>query len=108
MGTSQDFFLATDYIRFVVILLLSFGLCFELPIILLILGQLGIITSKQLRERRRHAFVIILVIAAIVTPTTDPFTQLAMGIPMVVLYEVCIWIIWSKERKESLETGSSS
>jgi sec-independent protein translocase protein TatC len=108
MGASQDFFLATDYIRFVVILLLSFGICFELPIVLLILGQLGIITSKQLREKRRHAIVIILVISAIVTPTTDPFTQLAMAIPMTVLYEVCIWIIWSKERKALSETSTSS
>jgi len=98
-GVSMDFFLATDYIRFVIILLLSFGICFELPIILLILGQMGIINSTQLREKRRHAIVIILIVAAIVTPTTDPFTQLVMAVPMCVLYEICIWIIWSKERK---------
>ena len=103
MGVNVSFFRATDYIRFVAILLLSFGVCFELPIILLILGQMGLVTSRQLRDKRSVAIVVILIIAAVVTPTTDPFTQLVMAIPMCVLYEICIWILWSKERKEEKE-----
>lgn len=99
IGASQDFFLATDYVRFVIILLLSFGICFELPIVLLILGKLGIIDSDTLRKRRKQAFVIILIVAAIVTPTTDMFCQLVMAIPLYILYEACIWIMLSRERK---------
>ncbi len=104
MGVNVTFFRATDYIRFVVILLLSFGICFELQIILLILGQMGLVTSQQLRNKRSVAIVVILVIAAVVTPTTDPFTQLVMAIPMCLLYEICVWILWSKERKERQES----
>jgi len=99
IGASQDFFLASDYIRFVLILLLSFGICFELPIILLILGKLGIINSDTLRKKRKHAFVIILILSAVVTPTTDMFTQLIMAGPMYILYESCIWIMLVRERK---------
>ncbi|OGV57654.1 MAG: twin arginine-targeting protein translocase TatC [Lentisphaerae bacterium RIFOXYA12_FULL_48_11] len=104
MGVNVTFFRATDYIRFVVILLLSFGICFELPIILLILGQMGLVTSRQLRDKRSVAIVVVLIIAAVVTPTTDPFTQLVMAVPMCLLYELCIWILWSKERKAAKES----
>jgi len=108
MGVTVEFFRATDYIRFVVILLFSFGLAFELPIVLLILGQLGLVNSKQLRSKRRHAIVGILIIAAVVTPTTDPFSQLVLAIPMWILYEICVLIIWSKERKQAAEKAGSS
>jgi sec-independent protein translocase protein TatC len=94
-----EFFRITDYIGFVLKLLLAFGLTFELPIVLLILGHLGIVSSKQLRQKRRHAIVIVLILAAVITPTTDPFSQILLAGPLVLLYELCIWMIWAKERK---------
>jgi sec-independent protein translocase protein TatC len=96
-----EFFRITDYIGFVLKVLLAFGLTFELPIVLLILGQLGIVSSKQLRDKRRHAIVIILIVTAVITPTTDPFSQLLLAAPLGVLYEVCIWLIWARERRRN-------
>ena len=101
LGIGIEYFTVTSYTGFVLKLLLSFGLTFELPMVLLILGHLGIINSKQLRDKRRHAMVIILIISAIITPTQDPFCQLLLAVPLVALYELCIWMIWAKERKHS-------
>lgn len=99
LGLGIEYFTVTSYTGFVLKLLLSFGLTFELPMVLLILGHLGIINSLQLRDKRRHAIVIILIIAAIITPTQDPFSQLLLAGPLIALYELCIWMIWAKERQ---------
>lgn len=103
MGIGIEFFTVTSYVSFITKLLVSFGLTFELPVILLILGQLGIITSRQLRDKRRHAIVIILILAMVITPTQDPFTQLLLSGPLLALYELCIWMIWAKERARKRE-----
>ena len=63
---------------------------FELPILIYILANLGIITPKFMRETRRYAIVIILIIAAVVTPTPDMLTMTVVSIPLFVLYEVSI------------------
>lgn len=97
MGIGIEYFTVTSYIGFVLKLLLSFGLTFELPVVILILGQLGIINSRQLRDKRRHAIVIILILAAIITPTQDPFSQLLLAGPLIILYELCIWLIRARE-----------
>jgi sec-independent protein translocase protein TatC len=99
MGIDIEYFTVTSYIGFVLKLLLSFGLTFELPIVILILGQLGIINSRQLRDKRRHAIVIILVLAAIITPTQDLVCQLILALPLIALYELCVWIIWAREKR---------
>lgn len=106
MGIPIEFFTITSYVGFITKLLLSFGLTFELPVVLLILGQLGIVTSRQLRDKRRHAIVIILILAMIITPTQDPFTQLLLSGPLVALYELCIWMIWAKERARERERAN--
>ena len=97
LGIPVEYFTVTSYVGFVMKLLLSFGLTFELPIVLLVLGHLGIIHSDQLRGKRRHAIIIILIIAAVVTPTQDPFSQLVLAVPLIVLYELCIWMIKARE-----------
>lgn len=99
MGFKVEYFLVTSYIGFVLKLLLSFGLTFELPVVLLILGHLGIINSGQLRRTRRHAIVIILIVAMVITPTQDPFTMLLLAVPLIALHELCIWMIWARERR---------
>lgn len=88
-----------DYVAFTVRLLIAFGLAFEMPVVLVLLGKLGIVNANQLREKRRHAIVLFLVLAMFLTPP-DPFTQLAMAIPLTVLYEAGIWIVRATEKRE--------
>jgi sec-independent protein translocase protein TatC len=69
------------------------GVTFELPVVCAILGKLGIINGRLMSEYRRHAIVSILVISAIITPTTDAFTLFVVSLPIWLLYEVSIWIV---------------
>lgn len=108
MGIRVEFFRVTDYVRFVLILLAAFGLCFQLPVVLLGLGRLGIINSNQLRRGRRAAVVILLIVSMVVTPTTDPVSQLALAVPLTALYEACIWSIWLMERRRRIDDAGSS
>jgi len=89
-----------SYIAFTTQLLLGFGLVFEFPLVLLVLGRLGILTSRQLRSARKVVIIIILVIAAFITPGPDIFSQMLMATPMVVLYEICIWMLHASEQKQ--------
>lgn len=82
----------SKYVSFVAVLLLMFGLVFELPIVIILLAKLGIVTPATLRRNRKYAILLIFIIAAILTPTPDAFTQLFMAIPLVFLYEVSIWL----------------
>ncbi len=86
---------------------LAGGLLFQLPVFSFFLGRMGILTSKVMRTYRRHAIVLILVIAGILTPP-DPFSQIFLGIPMFMLYELSIWIVKSIEKKEILEEVSNN
>ena len=79
----------SSYLDFVLVIFLAFGLCFELPVALVILSLLGWVTPAQLREARGYAVVGIFIIAAIVTPP-DVVSQLMLAIPMVLLYEAGI------------------
>ena len=69
------------------------GIVFELPVVCALLGRLGIIDSHMMSSLRRHAVVGILVVSAIITPTTDAFTLLLVALPIWLLYEVSIWIV---------------
>lgn len=87
------------YLGFVLQLLIGFGLAFELPLLLLLAGRMGLVTVDQLRRYRRHVAVGILVIAMMLTPP-DIVTQLQMAIPLYVLYECCIGILRLFKRAE--------
>jgi sec-independent protein translocase protein TatC len=89
---------ARDYFAFVTQITLSFGLAFEIPIVVVLLVYLRILTSGFLRRTRPFAIVIILCLAALIAPTPDPVTFLSLGLPMCLLYEGCIWLGWLVER----------
>lgn len=88
----------SSYVTFAVQVLVAFGLAFEIPMVLLVLGRLGIVSGEWLRTHRRHAIVGALIIACILTPP-DVVSQIVMTIPLVILYEACIWIVLAWDRK---------
>ncbi len=85
------------YISIVLKTILAFGLVFQLPIVLFVLGWFGIVTSRGLREKRRIAIVLAFVVAMFLTPP-DPMSQILMALPLCLLYELSIWAVWLKER----------
>lgn len=94
-----------EYISFVLQMLVGFGLAFELPLVITVLAKLGILHSGFLREYRRHAVVVILVLSAVITPTSDPFTLMAMAVPMYVLFELGVLAAWWIERARARDTA---
>jgi sec-independent protein translocase protein TatC len=82
----------SKYVSFVLFMILAFGLSFEFPLVLIFLCLVRVLTSRQLREYRRWAWLGISVFAAVITPSQDPYTMLAMMIPMLVFYEVSILV----------------
>lgn len=86
-------------VSFVTMMCLVFGLCFELPVVVLTLCKLDLLNSSMMRNTRSYAIVAMFIVAAIVTPTPDIFTMSLLAGPMIVLYEICIWLAWWMERK---------
>jgi sec-independent protein translocase protein TatC len=100
-----------EYFSFTTQFIISFGLAFELPLAVLLLVKLDILSHGILQRTRSFAVVIILFLAAIITPTTDVFTLILMAGPMYLLYEGCIVIAWLMERKaarQALDTTHST
>ena len=81
-----------DYISFFLGSLLTTGLVFELPFLSYILSKIGLLTPAFMRFYRKHAIVALIIVAAIVTPSTDAVTQVVIAVPMILLYELSIWI----------------
>jgi sec-independent protein translocase protein TatC len=88
-----------EYFSFTTQFIISFGLAFELPLAVLVLVRLEILSHEVLQKTRAFAVIIILFLAAIITPTTDIVTMILMAGPMYLLYEGCILIAWFMERK---------
>jgi sec-independent protein translocase protein TatC len=92
----------SDYMNLVTQLLLAFGLCFQLPVVVTLAGQAGLIQASTLAKGRRYAFVGIIVIAALVTPP-DMISPFLLAIPIYGLYEVSIWCVRLIERRRDRE-----
>ncbi|PYI77515.1 MAG: twin-arginine translocase subunit TatC [Verrucomicrobia bacterium] len=90
-----------QYYSFVTRFTLGFGLAFELPVVVLVLVRFGLITYEFMARTRPYAIVLIFILATIITPTPDVVTLIAMSLPMVLLYESCIWIAWFMKRRQS-------
>ncbi len=110
MGFQSEFLQSAievgEYLGFVTRLLVAFGLVFELPVVVMILSALGLVTPAFLKEKRRHAIVAITILASLVTPGDLASTLLMIG-PMLILYEVSIFLSsviyrrkWERERAE--------
>ena len=82
-----------DYLSLLIVMVFTFGLVFETPVILVLFGMLGLISSKTLSKQRGVVVVGVFVVAAILTPTPDPFTQTAMALPLYFMYELSILIL---------------
>ncbi len=99
LGFSAADWQANEYISFVCKFILGMGVGFQFPLVVLFLVKLGLVTYKQLAHYRRHMVVLSLILGAILT-TPEPITQIAMAVPLYLLYEICIWIAWYWDRKK--------
>ncbi|MBS2021044.1 MAG: twin-arginine translocase subunit TatC [Deltaproteobacteria bacterium] len=99
-----------DQLGIVMTLIIAFALIFELPLVLTFLAMLGIVDSKWLSKYRRHAIVFNVFVAAVVTPTGDPFNLALMALPMMACYELGVlgaWVFGKKKEPELPESGTA-
>lgn len=96
-----------QYVDFCLKFILAFGAVFELPIVIIFLTKLGIVTPKTLAKNRRYAVLVAFILAAILTPTPDAFNQTLMALPIMMLYEVGIWLspLFVKKKSEDEDAG---
>lgn len=99
IGISNDWRIG-EYISFATQFTLIFGLSFELPVIVMAMVKLGLLGYETMSRTRGYAIIAILVIAAVITPTPDAFTLMLLAGPMIVLYEICIWLAFFIRKKE--------
>ena len=90
----------SEYFSLSLRLLIAFGVIFEMPILMVFLAKIGIVDVPFLNKNRKYAILINFVIAAILTPTPDIVNQMLMGVPLMVLYEISVVMVWLFGRKK--------
>lgn len=91
--TLQPMFSLESYLSFILALTLPFGFIFELPLIVVFLAKIGLVTGDFLKGKRKILIVIAFIFAAVISPTTDIFTQTMIAVPLIVLYEISLFIV---------------
>lgn len=91
-----------SYISTLVVMSLTMGIVFEMPVLAWLFGRMGLLSAKFMRTYRKHAVIAILVMAAVITPTSDVFTLLLVSIPMYLLYETSVAVVAITGRKQQL------
>jgi sec-independent protein translocase protein TatC len=94
----------SEYLDLIMTLILAFGSCFELPVLLSLLGRAGIVTSEDLRRMRRYAILGLAVVVAIVTPP-DLLSMMSLLVPVLLLYEISIWLVRAIERRRAADAA---
>jgi len=107
LGFSSQDWRADEYINFTCKFIFGMGLGFQFPLVVLFLVKIGVLTHAHLTKFRRHVAVLSLILGAVLT-TPEVVTQVAMAIPLYLLYEICIWIAWYWERKKRRAEGGAA
>ena len=102
MGISNDWRIG-EYISFATQFTLLFGASFELPVVVMVFVKLGLLTYETMSKTRSYAIVAIFVAAAVLTPTPDAMTLCLMAVPMIILYEICIWLAYFDGKKNRIK-----
>jgi sec-independent protein translocase protein TatC len=98
----------SEYLGFIMTLIIAFGICFQLPVILTLLARIELVNSKQLGKGRKYAIVGILAIAALLSPP-DPISQIGLSIPMYALYEFSIFAVrWVEKQRATREAAEAA
>jgi len=98
----------SEYLSFIMTLILAFGVCFQLPVVLTLLARIGLVGSAFLKKGRKYAIVIFLIISALLAPP-DPFSQVGLTVPLYLLYEFSIQaVIWVEKQKAAKEAAEKA